>query len=99
MRLKNLRLKRVSLVNDPANEEALVVLFKSNDKPAQEAPVTKDDDVAMAAQRKRESERTPAVLFREESLVTKLLRDLLTAVSPCHDGPSYCWCQAEDGRR
>ncbi len=29
-------------------------------------------------QRKRESERTPAVLFREESLVTKLLRDLLT---------------------
>jgi ribonuclease G len=29
-------------------------------------------------QRKRESERTPAALFREESLVTKLLRDLLT---------------------
>ena len=29
-------------------------------------------------QRKRESERTPAVLFQEESLVTKLLRDLLT---------------------
>ncbi|MCC7042675.1 MAG: Rne/Rng family ribonuclease [Acidobacteria bacterium] len=29
-------------------------------------------------QRKRESDRTPAVLFREESLVTKLLRDLLT---------------------
>jgi ribonuclease G len=29
-------------------------------------------------QRKRETERTPAVLFREESLVTKLLRDLLT---------------------
>jgi ribonuclease G len=29
-------------------------------------------------QRKRENERTPAVLFREESLVTKLLRDLLT---------------------
>ena len=29
-------------------------------------------------QRKKESERTPAVLFREESLVTKLLRDLLT---------------------
>ncbi len=28
--------------------------------------------------RRRESERTPAVLFREESLVTKLLRDLLT---------------------
>jgi ribonuclease G len=28
-------------------------------------------------QRRRESERTPAVLFREESLVTKLLRDLL----------------------
>jgi ribonuclease G len=28
--------------------------------------------------RKRESERTPAALFREESLVTKLLRDLLT---------------------
>jgi len=27
--------------------------------------------------RKRESDRTPAVLFREESLVTKLLRDLL----------------------
>ncbi len=29
-------------------------------------------------QRKRETERTPAVLFREESLVIKLLRDLLT---------------------
>jgi len=29
-------------------------------------------------QRRRESESTPAVLFREESLVTKLLRDLLT---------------------
>ena len=29
-------------------------------------------------QRKRETERTPAVLFREESLVTKLLRDFLT---------------------
>ena len=29
-------------------------------------------------QRRRDSERTPAVLFREESLVTKLLRDLLT---------------------
>jgi Rne/Rng family ribonuclease len=29
-------------------------------------------------QRKKEAERTPAVLFREESLVTKLLRDLLT---------------------
>jgi len=28
--------------------------------------------------RRRESERTPAVLFREESLVIKLLRDLLT---------------------
>jgi ribonuclease G len=27
---------------------------------------------------RREAERTPAVLFREESLVTKLLRDLLT---------------------
>jgi ribonuclease G len=29
-------------------------------------------------QRRRETERTPAVLFREESLVTKLLRDFLT---------------------
>jgi ribonuclease G len=29
-------------------------------------------------QRRRDSERTPAALFREESLVTKLLRDLLT---------------------
>jgi ribonuclease G len=29
-------------------------------------------------QRRREVERTPAVLFREESLVTKLLRDFLT---------------------
>jgi ribonuclease G len=28
-------------------------------------------------QRRRETERTPAVLFREESLVTKLLRDIL----------------------
>ena len=29
-------------------------------------------------QKKRENERTPAVLFREESLVTKLLRDFLS---------------------
>ena len=29
-------------------------------------------------QKKRESDRTPAVLFREESLVTKLLRDFLS---------------------
>ena len=29
-------------------------------------------------QRKRDGDRTPSVLFREESLVTKLLRDLLT---------------------
>jgi len=29
-------------------------------------------------QKKRETERTPAVLFREESLVTKLLRDFLS---------------------
>jgi ribonuclease G len=34
--------------------------------------------VANEMQRRRESERTPAALFREESLVTKLLRDLLT---------------------
>ncbi len=34
--------------------------------------------VWMDVQRKRESGRTPAVLFQEESLVTKLLRDLLT---------------------
>ena len=34
--------------------------------------------VSNEVQRRRESERTPAVLFREESLVTKLLRDLLT---------------------
>jgi ribonuclease G len=34
--------------------------------------------VSTEVQRRRESERTPAVLFREESLVTKLLRDLLT---------------------
>jgi len=34
--------------------------------------------VSTEIQRRRENERTPAVLFREESLVTKLLRDLLT---------------------
>jgi ribonuclease G len=34
--------------------------------------------VSNEVQKRRESERTPAVLFREESLVTKLLRDLLT---------------------
>jgi len=34
-------------------------------------------------QRKKESGRTPAVLVREESLVTKLLRDLLTEQFTC----------------
>ncbi|HYN07938.1 MAG TPA: Rne/Rng family ribonuclease [Vicinamibacterales bacterium] len=47
-----------------------------------EADITADltyfEQVWTEIQRKRESERTPAVLFREESLVTKLLRDLLT---------------------
>jgi ribonuclease G len=36
------------------------------------------EQVWTEVQRRRETERTPAVLFREESLVTKLLRDLLT---------------------
>ncbi len=36
------------------------------------------EQVWTEVRRRRESERTPAVLFREESLVTKLLRDLLT---------------------
>jgi ribonuclease G len=47
-----------------------------------EADITADltyfEQVWTEIQRKRENERTPAVLFREESLVTKLLRDLLT---------------------
>ncbi len=42
------------------------------------ADLTYFQQVATEVQRRRESERTPAVLFREESLVTKLLRDLLT---------------------
>ena len=42
------------------------------------ADLTYFNQVWTEVQRKRESERTPAVLFREESLVTKLLRDLLT---------------------
>ncbi len=36
------------------------------------------EQVWTEVQRRKESERTPAALFREESLVTKLLRDLLT---------------------
>ena len=36
------------------------------------------EQVWTEVQKRRETERTPAVLFREESLVTKLLRDLLT---------------------
>jgi ribonuclease G len=42
------------------------------------ADLTYFQQVWQEVQRRRESERTPAVLFREESLVTKLLRDLLT---------------------
>ena len=42
------------------------------------ADLTYFQQVWTEVQRRRESERTPAVLFREESLVTKLLRDLLT---------------------
>jgi ribonuclease G len=42
------------------------------------ADLTYFQQVSTEVQRRRESERTPAVLFREESLVTKLLRDLLT---------------------
>jgi ribonuclease G len=42
------------------------------------ADLTYFQQVWTEIQRKREAERTPAVLFREESLVTKLLRDLLT---------------------
>jgi ribonuclease G len=42
------------------------------------ADLTYFQQVSTEIQRRRESERTPAVLFREESLVTKLLRDLLT---------------------
>ena len=42
------------------------------------ADLTYFQQVWTEMQRRRESERTPAVLFREESLVTKLLRDLLT---------------------
>jgi Rne/Rng family ribonuclease len=42
------------------------------------ADLTYFQQVWNEVQRRRENERTPAVLFREESLVTKLLRDLLT---------------------
>ncbi len=42
------------------------------------ADLTYFQQVWTEVQRRREAERTPAVLFREESLVTKLLRDLLT---------------------
>jgi ribonuclease G len=42
------------------------------------ADLTYFQQVWSEIQRRRENERTPAVLFREESLVTKLLRDLLT---------------------
>jgi ribonuclease G len=42
------------------------------------ADLTYFQQVWTELQRKRESDRTPAALFREESLVTKLLRDLLT---------------------
>jgi ribonuclease G len=42
------------------------------------ADLTYFQQVWTEVQRRRETERTPAVLFREESLVTKLLRDLLT---------------------
>ena len=63
-KLKNLRLKRISLVDSPANEEAQVVLFKSAEDPvaksdedaddmAEAAPkkpmaMAKDDDVEMS---------------------------------------------------
>jgi ribonuclease G len=42
------------------------------------ADLTYFQQVWTEVQRRKEGERTPAVLFREESLVTKLLRDLLT---------------------
>jgi ribonuclease G len=42
------------------------------------ADLTYFQQVWTEVQRRREADRTPAVLFREESLVTKLLRDLLT---------------------
>ena len=41
------------------------------------ADLTYFQQVWTEVQRRKENERTPAVLFREESLVTKLLRDLL----------------------
>ena len=41
------------------------------------ADLTYFQQVWTEIQRRREGERTPAVLFREESLVTKLMRDLL----------------------
>jgi len=41
--LRNLRLKRVSLVDSPANPEARVVFFK-RDESSKEEPVKKDDD-------------------------------------------------------
>ena len=49
------------------------------------ADLTYFQQVWTECQRRRESQRTPAVLFREESLVTKLLRDPETADYRCAD--------------
>jgi Rne/Rng family ribonuclease len=58
----------------------IIIRTAASNRP--EADITADltyfEQVWTEIQRKRENERTPAVLFREESLVTKLLRDLLT---------------------
>ena len=50
----------------------------SRSEPDLLADLTYFQQVWTEIQRRRENDRTPAVLFREESLVTKLLRDLLT---------------------
>jgi ribonuclease G len=58
----------------------VIIRTAASNRPEEDiwADLTYFQQVWTEIQRRRESERTPAVLFREESLVTKLLRDLLT---------------------
>jgi ribonuclease G len=58
----------------------VIIRTAASDRPEADivADLTYFQQVWTEIQKRRESERTPAVLFREESLVTKLLRDLLT---------------------
>jgi len=58
----------------------VIIRTAASNRPEEDiwADLTYFQQVWTEVQRRRESERTPAVLFREESLVTKLLRDFLT---------------------